>query len=619
PIHARRAGWTERAVKYARRRPLVVGSWALAASLVVSAVAGGGYVLVQEKQKAEADTRRLQTEQDRRIAAEIGLREADKAILQRDLAGAEAGAREALALVGDEPALADLRGRAQKLLDEATRVQQFARYNDLAKFHELQAAEEGNQQDHLRQAQAAAQAGLALFDLTAERAAPIDFGDSALPAALRKKLAEDCYELYLTWASTTAAGGDEAQTRAGLGILDQAPKLGLKTQAYHLRRARLLAVLQDQAGAQRELQLAAAQAPSVAVDHFLVGLELYRRREITQALPHLKAALELEPTHFWARYYLAGCYLQTRRPALAHGPLSVCIQFKPRFVWAYLLRGFVNGQLDDFEAAEADFKRAEALNPDAVARYGILANRGVVRVRMGKIDEAIADFRQAIALRPKQWQAYANLADVYLRQNQTDEALAQLDRAIEMQPLAALFRTRAKLYLQRGNFAAAQPDLEQAIARTLPGQNALDLGRDHLERGRILYRGAKFTDALQAFDRALAISQTATASASPAELVKLQVEAHQLRAEALLEINRFEDAIAGFEQAMKLAPVTASAHRARGLARAKLGKYAEAIEDYTRALEIDRLQGKPADPQTLAYRGWAYLVYDAPKLSQRDF
>lgn len=621
PILARRSSWAERAVKYAKRRPLVVGSWTLAVGFLVSVLAGGGYFLVQEKRQAEAETRRLQKEQDKRISAELSLRECEKTLLKRDLSGAETAAREVLALVGDEPALADLRQRAERLLTDATRVLQFARHNDLARFHELQAAEEGSPEVHLRQAQREAQTGLALLGLTADQAAPPDFSDSALPPELRKKLVEDCYELYLTWANVVAAlgAGDEQQVRAGLNLLEQAPKLGLKSQAYHLRRGRLLALLKDQAGAQRELQQAAAVPPTAAVDHFLVGLELYRRRDLDKALPYLKAALELEPEHFWARYYLAGCYLQTRRPALAHGPLSVCIQLKPGFIWSYLLRGFVNGQQDDFEAADADFARAEKLNPDDVARYGILTNRGVIRVKQGKLKEAIADFQRAIALRPQQWQAYANLADVYLRQGQHEDALAQLDKAIEFQPLAVLYRTRAKLHLQRGNHAAAQPDLDQAIARTLPGERSLDLGRDHLERGRLLYRAGKFPEALQAFDRSLAAVPTADAGSQLPDVRKLQAEAHQFRAEALLELNRFDDAVAALDRSMKLAPATAGTHRARGLARAKLGKYAEAIEDYSRALELDRLQDKPADTLTLAYRGWAYLVFEAPKLAQRDF
>ena len=34
---------------------------------------------------------------------------------------------------------------------------------------------------------------------------------------------------------------------------------------------------------------------------------------------------------------------------------------------------------------------------------------------------------------------------------------------------------------------------------------------------------------------------------------------------------------------------------------------------------MDRRAGKPADPRTLAYRGWAYLISDAPKLALADF
>jgi len=47
--------------------------------------------------------------------------------------------------------------------------------------------------------------------------------------------------------------------------------------------------------------------------------------------------------------------------------------------------------------------------------------------------------------------------------------------------------------------------------------------------------------------------------------------------------------------------------------------YAGGIDDFTHALELERGEGKPADSATLAYRGWAYLAEDAPKLALRDF
>src|SRR5439155_5090027 len=53
--------------------------------------------------------------------------------------------------------------------------------------------------------------------------------------------------------------------------------------------------------------------------------------------------------------------------------------------------------------------------------------------------------------------------------------------------------------------------------------------------------------------------------------------------------------------------------RGRGLARMKLGKYPEAVEDYTRALE------RAPDADIYQHRGWAHFFSDAWKLALRDF
>src|SRR5262249_6540917 len=68
--------------------------------------------------------------------------------------------------------------------------------------------------------------------------------------------------------------------------------------------------------------------------------------------------------------------------------------------------------------------------------------------------------------------------------------------------------------------------------------------------------------------------------------------------------------------------------RGRGLARMKLGRYPEAAEDYTRALECGPLT-LPAPPggessvrgdtDLYQHRGWAYFFADAWRLALRDF
>ena len=52
----------------------------------------------------------------------------------------------------------------------------------------------------------------------------------------------------------------------------------------------------------------------------------------------------------------------------------------------------------------------------------------------------------------------------------------------------------------------------------------------------------------------------------------------------------------------------------RGLAQAARNDYPGAIRDYSRALEI-----RPDDGRLLVHRGWAYLLFDSPKLALVDF
>ena len=146
------------------------------------------------------------------------------------------------------------------------------------------------------------------------------------------------------------------------------------------------------------------------------------------------------------------------QPGLAEVNLSVCQSRQPDFVWIYILRGFVYGQLGEqalrthadaalhFAAAERDFDKALRLKPNEEATYNLLVNRGVTRIQGKKYAEAIADLEQAIQLRPDHYHAYWNLAQAYQEQKKYDEALGQLDLAIRLQPtLPLLFHARGRL------------------------------------------------------------------------------------------------------------------------------------------------------------------------------
>src|SRR5205807_1962342 len=99
------------------------------------------------------------------------------------------------------------------------------------------------------------------------------------------------------------------------------------------------------------------------------------------------------------------------------------------------------------------------------------------------------------------------------------------------------------------------------------------LAEDHLERGRILHGRKDYEAAARAYDAAVALRPR-------------DARAQRLRAEALLELNRLPEALQSLDACLQHGPPDADAFRARAVVRTRLGQYAGAQTDFTRALEL---------------------------------
>jgi tetratricopeptide (TPR) repeat protein len=116
----------------------------------------------------------------------------------------------------------------------------------------------------------------------------------------------------------------------------------------------------------------------------------------------------------------------------------------------------------------------------------------------------------------------------------------------------------------------------------------------------------RFPEALTAYESAL------SAAGDPAD-------AYLGQAETLFKLEKYKEASLALGHYLKrpnpvVRPtVLADVYRARGLTGVKLGSYADAIADFTLALNLQR------DSVTHTYRGWAYLVSKAPQLALPDF
>jgi tetratricopeptide (TPR) repeat protein len=574
PIRSRPINGLQRGIKWARRRRPI----ALMAGVSIAAV----LTLLTFALWFEVSGRRRLSE----LRAEGGrsVERARVALSGGDLQGAKVHLARALAGLGREPALADessqaarLLGEVDRKLDARARLARFNHWRDEVLFRATQSLDSDS--DAIRQAaSSAARQAFVTVNLRLEGESRPVF-DPAFDRGERDAIALGSYELLLVLADALAhplthqAPEDHrARVAEALRLLDRAAALRPPTRAYHLRRARCLAILGDEAAARQERAWAATLQPAGALDAFLAGVDLFMggegsagRKGLEEAIRNFDQAYRLQPDHFWAQYYLAVCALTTGHPDLAKAYLNSCLKQRPDFVWIPLLRGFAQGQLRDFDAAEADFRRVCDLGPDEDARYALFVNRGAIRLVQGRLDEASADLERAIAMKPDRYRAYVNLAQLCEKQGRRGEAAERLDQAIRLGP----------------------PDLVLA-----------DLQAD---RAHLLLLTGRLREAVRASDALLAAHPDAT-------------DALGVRGQALLELGEFAASARSFTQYLERggAPM-ADIYRGRGQARMKLGEYPGAVDDYTRALELK------SDREIRMHRGWAYFFTESPKLALRDF
>jgi tetratricopeptide (TPR) repeat protein len=417
----------------------------------------------------------------------------------------------------------------------------------------------------------------------------------------------------LIWAEAEAEQLQQPiqeRLQQALRLLDRAASLGCPihpTHAYHLRRARYLEQLGKRSDAQKERERAASRPATTALDYYLVGDEYYKQGNVREASQNFESALGQQPNHFWARYFLSVSYLRWEPPRadLAKAGLTNCLSQRSDFIWLYLLRGFAHTQLKEFEAAEADFEKAFRLASTPDALHVLYANRAVLWLQQERHEEAIADLQRALKEKPSSYQAYVTLAHAYQKLQTWTEAKKHLDKAVELEPdLAFLYRLRSRLHLERPeqNLDAALQDCEKAIELEAQAGASRVLARDYAERGRILHRGQRYQEAVAAYDQASKIDPH-------------YANAHLWRAQAQGQLQSHREAVHSFGQYLKTGgqPLV-EVYRARGMAHAQLSNYAEAIQDYAQALAME-----PDDPDTRAARGWAYLAVGAYQLARSDF
>lgn len=202
-------------------------------------------------------------------------------------------------------------------------------------------------------------------------------------------------------------------------------------------------------------------------------------------------------------------------------------------------------------------------------RATFLSNRGAAHLNAGDFDLALRDLDRSLSLDSASAPARYNRGVVYFFQDEHERAIADLSRALRLRPAHAnsrLYRGRAHLAL--GQHADAIRDFTQGL--NVDPENA-SLYR---HRGDAYYARNDYNSAIADYSQALRLK--------PNDPVLLNNRAY-----SYFKLKNYSGALSDVERAVAEDPGHASAWETRGEVLEALGRRADALASYKRALRFD--------------------------------
>ena len=213
--------------------------------------------------------------------------------------------------------------------------------------------------------------------------------------------------------------------------------------------------------------------------------------------------------------------------------------------------------------------------------------------------DGLTFFTEAIARTPQNALCYNNRGTYYVNELHNHEAALQdFGKAIEVYPdYVVAIANRGVTYENLGKREEAIADLEKAVSIN-PNSPNPDLV---FKVANLRYLLNDFTGAVADYNRLLAMD-------------KLYPRIYSKRAGSEAMMGQAQEALRDAEQALRVDPKDEEAYNNRGLANRVLGKLEEAAVDFTLAINIKKDYSRPYNN-----RGTIYLAEGQPEKALEDF
>ncbi|WP_343527657.1 tetratricopeptide repeat protein [Sphingomonas sp.] len=351
----------------------------------------------------------------------------------------------------------------------------------------------------------------------------------------------------------------------------------------------------------KEVAAAAADTPTSAYEYGQRALLYVSRGMRQEAIADYGKAIELNPNNVWAMANRAITRIEMGDLAGAKEDLSRADKIDPNHGPTHLARGMIAERENRPKDAIAAY--GKVLEQDPTDLFA-LDRRGRAYYMIGDAKRGMADRQAAvdagIKAAPEAANAYVDRSNLLIDQQRYAEAIKDLDHALSIEPgNAQALANRAIAQAWSGNYEAAGKDLTavEAIApRNITAMRA---------RGLVAQRQGKDRDAITAYSKALeidpgdifALSHRAESAyrlqeydsvlKDMATILAIQprlIEAHMLRANTLLRQHKEAELTAAVETMAAADPGNAYTQVAAANFYYGMGKPAEAMKAYDRAI-----------------------------------
>ncbi len=174
-----------------------------------------------------------------------------------------------------------------------------------------------------------------------------------------------------------------------------------------------------------------AKNPECWMAHNNLGIVLFQKGEIDEAIAHYRITLNLQPDFWDADYNLGNALLGKGKVDEAIAYCEKAVANQPNDPDTRVALGNALLQKERIDDAIVHYEKALAFRPDYFIAHFAL---GHALLEKGEIDRALIHCRAAVSIQPQNAVAQTNLAVALDEKGQTPEAIMRYEKALELSP-----------------------------------------------------------------------------------------------------------------------------------------------------------------------------------------